>query len=207
MWHSFLGDRSKHSGTKRPHRTGFGKVSLEADYRVKNIHDMQSCCILFVYVSMISSQEWAPQTMHKNNRKVHHSAEKSPCHTSYSAHVLELLVFKPQIQQDRLQRLLLGTGLHILLRSASEAVEKWWLQVADIHDLMPVGPLHGGHIVFFASAFKSPSSCYLGAFQWTWGFLWFLYKIDNIPRLCTQNHQLRVGLHPCQGAESVSFIS
>ena len=99
MWHSFLGDRSKHSGTKRPHRTGFGKVSLEADYRVKNIHDMQSCCILFVYVSMISSQEWAPQTMHKNNRKVHHSAEKSPCHTSYSAHVLELLVFKPRFSK------------------------------------------------------------------------------------------------------------
>lgn len=75
---------------------------------------------------MISSQDqkWAPQTMRKNNRKVHHSAEKSPCHTFYGVQVLEILVFQPQIQQDRLQRLLLGTRLHILRRSALEAAEK-----------------------------------------------------------------------------------
>lgn len=48
-------------------------------------------------------------------------AEKSPCHTLYGVQVLEFLLFIPQIQQDRLQRLLLGTGFHILHRSASEA--------------------------------------------------------------------------------------
>ena len=168
---------------------------------MKNIYDVQSCCVsncLF----LPKTSRVGTQTMHKNNRKVTtlqkslHVTPSTAC-KSWSSSSLY-----PRFSKTAFSALSWGQVSTVCTDLPRKQRKN------DIRDFLLFGPLPGGHIVCFESAFKSQESFQCArSLQWTWtSFNSSTKSTTYVHRLCTQNHQLRVGLHQCQVAESVSFI-